>query len=80
VAQRIAISNIEKINMKNYTSPEAKYQEFKEQWYFHRSSWYRRNNGEGYYDGKGCNQFTGCVPDCKFFKSFGNLKANEGFD
>lgn len=61
-------------------SPEAKYQELKQQWYFHPSSWYKRKKGEGSYDGKGCNQFTGCIPECKFYLEKGKLAENEGFD
>lgn len=61
-------------------SPEAKYQDYKQQWYFHPSSWYKRKNGEGSYDGKGCNQFTGCIPECKFYPEKGRLEENEGFD
>ncbi|HZA64360.1 MAG TPA: hypothetical protein VE573_15905 [Nitrososphaeraceae archaeon] len=37
-----------------------KYEEYKEHWYFHKSSWYMR--GANGYDGKGCNQYTGCIP------------------
>jgi hypothetical protein len=45
---------------------EVDYQENKKQWYFHDSSWYmRRANG---YDGKGCNDYTGCLPECEYFK------------
>ncbi|MFB5600481.1 MAG: hypothetical protein ACE5SW_09675 [Nitrososphaeraceae archaeon] len=80
MAHRITIPKIENNTTKNYISAEAKYQQYKEQWYFHKSSWYRRTSGEGYYDGKGCNQFTGCVPECKFFKRFGRLMESEGFD
>jgi hypothetical protein len=64
----------------NKRSPEAKYQDYKQQWYFHPSSWYRRKNGEGSYDGKGCNQFTGCIPECKFYSQNGRLEEDEGFD
>lgn len=65
---------------KRILSAEAKYQEYKQQWYFHQSSWYRRNNGEGVYDSKGCNQFTGCISECKFYRENGRLGKNEGFD
>lgn len=45
-------------------SPEERYQEKKKHWYFHESSWYMR--GLNAYDGYGCNQFTGCIPDFLF--------------
>jgi hypothetical protein len=32
----------------------------------HPSSWTHRGIKTGY-DGKGCNQFTGCVPECSFY-------------
>jgi hypothetical protein len=65
---------------KKILSPEAKYQELKQQWYFHQSSWYNIKKGEGSYDGEGCNQFTGCIPECKFYLEKGKLAENEGFD
>ena len=65
---------------KKILSPEAKYQELKQQWYFHPSSWYNRKKGEGSYDGEGCNQFTGCIPECKFYLEKGKLAENKGFD
>lgn len=45
---------------------EADYQDMKKQIYFHDSSWYMR--GTNGYDGKGCNDYTGCTPECKYFK------------
>ncbi|MGE5863397.1 MAG: hypothetical protein ACM31H_06455 [Nitrososphaerales archaeon] len=78
VANRLSISEDNQVLKK--VSPEARYQEYKSQWYFHKSSWYRRNNGQGSYDGIGCNQFTGCIPECKFYNSFGMLNEHEGFD
>jgi hypothetical protein len=58
---------------------KERYQDFKhENWFFHRSSWsWRGVNG---YDGKGCNQYTGCIPECKFYPSEGKLYQGEGFD
>jgi hypothetical protein len=45
---------------------EADYQDMKKAWYFHDSSWYMRHaNG---YDGKGYNQYTGCVAECEYLK------------
>jgi hypothetical protein len=46
------------------------YEEHREMWYFHDSSWNMR--GLNKYDGQGCNQFTGCIPECVYTK--------EGFD
>ena len=54
-----------------------KYEEYKEHWYFHKSSWYMR--GANGYDGKGCNQYTDCIPQCKFYAPEGKLSENEGF-
>ncbi|MGD1834910.1 MAG: hypothetical protein ACPKQO_04235 [Nitrososphaeraceae archaeon] len=68
-----------KNNNKKAITPEANYQEIKSQWYLHPSSWYVRNKGEGGYDGKGCNQFTGCITTCRFFKEYGRLEENEKF-
>ena len=45
---------------------EAQYQEMKKQMYFHDSSWYMREANE--YDEKGCNDYTGCIPECEYFK------------
>jgi hypothetical protein len=55
-----------------------RYQEYKEYWYFHKSSWYMR--GLNAYDGHGCNLFTGCVPECRFYDAEGKLSEDEGFD
>jgi hypothetical protein len=76
----ISSSDLDLSKNKRILSAEAKYQEYKQQWYFHPSSWYKRKNGEGNYDGKGCNQFTGCIPECKFYPEKGRLEENEGFD
>ncbi|HEY9387399.1 MAG TPA: hypothetical protein VIP70_10190 [Nitrososphaeraceae archaeon] len=63
------------------TDPELlakqRYQEYKEHWYFHKSSWYMR--GLNAYDGQGCNGFTGCIPECKFYAEEGKLSENESF-
>jgi hypothetical protein len=40
------------------------YEDHREHWYFHESSWYVR--GVNGYDGQGCNQYTGCVPECVY--------------
>jgi hypothetical protein len=55
-----------------------KYREYKEHSYFHKSSWYMR--GLNAYDGQGCNGFTGCIPECKFYPNEGKLSRDEGFD
>jgi len=31
------------------------------------------------YDGQGCNGFTGCISECKFFAAEGKLEEYEGF-
>ena len=80
VTNTLSLNHLEYPQNGSKRSPEAKYQDYKEQWYFHPSSWYRRKNGEGSYDGKGCNQFTGCIPECKFYCIKGKLEENEGFD
>lgn len=80
MANNLAFPDLEIDRNKKILSPEAKYQELKQQWYFHPSSWYKRKKGEGSYDGKGCNQFTGCIPECKFYLEKGKLAENEGFD
>ena len=80
MANSLAFTDLEMDRNKKMSSPEAKYQDLKQQWYFHSSSWYKRKKGEGSYDGKGCNQFTGCIPECKFYLEKGKLAENEGFD
>ena len=80
MANSLAFPDLEIDRNKKMVSPEAKYQEFKQQWYFHPSSWYNRTKGKGSYDGKGCNQFTGCIPECKFYSEKGKLAETEGFD
>ena len=80
MANSLASPDLKIENTQKIVSPEARYQELKQQWYFHPSSWYNRKKGEGSYDGEGCNQFTGCIPECKFFLEKGRLDENEGFD
>jgi hypothetical protein len=80
VTNTLSLRHLEYSQNSSKRSPEAKYQDYKQQWYFHPSSWYRRKNGEGSYDGKGCNQFTGCISECKFYCEKGRLEENEGFD
>jgi hypothetical protein len=53
------------------------YQECKEEWFFHKSSWYMRKvNG---YDGKGCNPQTRCIPECPYYPDEGKLSLSPGF-
>jgi hypothetical protein len=56
---------------------KERFQEYKEHWYLHKSSWYMR--GLNAYDGQGCNGFTGCISECKFFAAEGKLEEYEGF-
>jgi hypothetical protein len=42
----------------------------KQSWFFHELSWYWRGLDATGYDGQGCNQFTGCVQECRFFRFF----------
>jgi hypothetical protein len=37
----------------------------KEQWIFHKSSWYMR--GLNADDGVGCGPYRGCIPECEFY-------------
>lgn len=55
-----------------------RYEEYREHWYFHKSSWYVR--GLNAYDGEGCNAFTGCIPECRFYAVEGMLSEDEGFN
>lgn len=55
--------------------PEVRYQRRKEYWNHHESSWTQRGiNG---YDGQGCNGFTGCVPECRYFAETGTITDDE---
>ena len=54
--------------------PEQRYQKQKEHWYFHKSSWYYREE-EGY-DGHGCNDGV-CVPECRFYPEKGRIEDEE---
>ena len=52
-------------------SPEERYKKLKNDWYCHESSWHARKlNG---YDKMGCNQFSGCVPECRYFPEQGRI-------
>jgi hypothetical protein len=56
--------------------PEVRYQKRKEHWNGHESSWTTRGINNGY-DGYGCNQFTGCIPSCRFYAETGRIEDNE---
>jgi hypothetical protein len=51
-------------------SPEQRYQDKKEHWYFHESSWYMR--GANGYDEQGCNS-----SECRFYPQTGRIKDSE---
>ena len=63
-------------------TPEEWYQQLKKRWYFHGSSWYMRqtlqaeklSNEEMKF---GCNGFTGCIPECRFYASEGRIEEDE---
>jgi hypothetical protein len=57
------------------TPPEQRYQDRKQDWFFHESSYSHR--GLEAYDGQGCNGFTGCVPECRYFLQFGRIEDDE---
>ena len=52
------------------------YQEYKEQWLFHKSSYYMR--GLNAYDGQGCNS-AGCILECQFYAAEGKLPLPPSF-
>jgi hypothetical protein len=56
-------------------SPEQRYQAIRKKPWFHEGSWDMR--GVNGYDGKGCNQFTGCVPECRFYPEHGRIEDEE---
>lgn len=58
-------------------TPEQRYQDKKEDWFFHKSSWCSRGLDATGYDGQGYNQFTGCVPECRFYLPDGRLKVTK---
>jgi hypothetical protein len=57
--------------------PEQRYQDKKKNWFFHESSWCSRGLDATGYDGQGCNQFTGCISDCKFYLPDGRIEDDE---
>ena len=55
-------------------TPEERYQRERGHWYWHESSWYRRN-AKGY-DGYGCNDGK-CIPECRFYPEYGRIEDEE---
>lgn len=82
ISRRLEVIESQEAIHKAQSDPELmakqRYEEYKEHWYFHGSSWSMR--GLNAYDGQGCNQFTGCVEECKFYEKEGKLTHDEGFD
>jgi hypothetical protein len=58
-------------------TPEQRYQDKKKDWFFHESSWCSRGLDSSGYDGQGCNQFTGCIPECRFYLPYGRIEDDE---
>ena len=56
-------------------TPEQIYQEQKMSLLDHDSSFLIR--GLDKYDGKGCNQFSGCVPECRYYPETGRIEISE---
>jgi hypothetical protein len=56
--------------------PEKRYQNKKKYSTTHPSSWCSRGVKTGY-DGHGCNQFTGCVPESRFYADTGRIEDDE---
>jgi hypothetical protein len=59
---------------------ESRYQNKKNRWLWHESSWWMRRfttmpplTG---YDGQGCNN-TGCIPECRFYEPTGRIEDSE---
>ena len=57
--------------------PEERYQREKAHWYWHESSWTWRGLDATGYDGQGCNQFTGCIPECRFYPEYGRIEDEQ---
>jgi hypothetical protein len=54
------------------SSSEEPYQMFKENWFFHDSSW--SMHGLEAYEWQACNQVTGCVPQCRYYPQEGRIQ------
>jgi hypothetical protein len=55
--------------------PEQRYQRIKQNSFFHESNW--SVLGLNKYDEQGCNQFTECVPECRFYPDKGRIEDEE---
>jgi hypothetical protein len=61
-------------NFQWWNSEERQFQLKRRNWMEHESSWsFRKLNR---YDNQGCNQFTGCIPECPFFPEEGRLSKD----
>jgi hypothetical protein len=63
-------------------TPEEWYQQLKKRWYFHGSSWYMRQalHAERLSVEQmkiGCNGFTGCISECRFYPPEGRIEEDE---
>ena len=56
-------------------TPEERYQARKGNCCWHESGWSHRRLDA--YDGQGCNQFTGCIPECRFYPQYGRIEDEE---
>jgi hypothetical protein len=57
------------------TTPAERYELKKKNWMAHETSWTMR--GLNKCDGQGCNQFTGCIPGCRYYQLFGRIEDEE---
>jgi hypothetical protein len=55
---------------------EQRYQRIRKEPWFHDGSWYMRDQSKGY-DGHGCNQFTGCIQECRYYPEYGRIEDEE---
>ena len=55
--------------------PEKRYLREKGNWLFHDSSYPMR--GLERYDGEGCNGFTGCISECRYYPDKGRIEDAE---
>jgi hypothetical protein len=66
---------IKKEEERKSRAPFERYQIWKKNWSSHESSWSR--HGLNRYDGHGCNQFTGCIPECRYYPEEGRIDDEE---
>jgi hypothetical protein len=61
--------------------PEVRYQNRKQHWQWHESSWWMRRNTTTPpltgYDGQGCSYEHGCVPECRYYPETGRIEDSE---